>query len=148
MPKSTVSESKMFREFSLIKDKYIKDNSLKYLRLAVRDLSNIYDVSEAELNFMLFIYDLEFFTIRYISEAYFYNKRKVYERLIWPLMKKGYIYKHFDRLKPSQTREDHLFREEHKMNYRVRYALSQNGRLMVSKAYRKIYGEEQINVPV
>ena len=87
MPKSTVSESKMFREFSLIKDKYIKDNSLKYLRLAVRDLSNNYDVTEAEINFMLFIYDLEFFTIRYISEAYFYNKRKVYDRLIWPRMK-------------------------------------------------------------
>ena len=33
------------------------------------------------------------------------------------------------------------------MNYRVRYALSQTGRLMVSKFYRKMEGEEQINVP-
>jgi hypothetical protein len=34
--------------------------------------------------------------------------------------------------------EDHLFREETKMNYRVRYALSQKGRLLVQAFYRKL----------
>ena len=148
MPKSEVSRQKMFRDFSVIKDRYIKANYLKYWSLAIRDMSMNYDLKESEVRFMLFAYDLEFFTLDYIAEAYFYQKHNMYQRLINPLMNKGYIYKHFDRLSPSQTREDHLFREEQKMNYRVRYALSQTGRLMVSKFYRKMDGDEQINVPL
>jgi hypothetical protein len=147
MPKSEVARSKMFRDFSVIKDRYIKTNHLKYWSLTMRDMSLNYDIKESEMRFMLFAYDLEFFTIDYMAEAYFYNKHNLYQRLINPLRQKGYIYKHFDKLTPSDTREDHLFRDELKMNYRVRYALSQTARLMVSKFYRKIDGEEQINVP-
>ena len=147
MPKSEVSRSKMFRDFSVIKDRYIKSNHLKYLNLAIRDMSRNYYLKESEIRFMVFVYDLEFFTIDHVADTYFYQRHNMYQRLINPLMNKGYIYKHFDRLSPSQTREDHLFMDELKMNYRVRYALSQTGRLMVSKFYRKMDGEEQINVP-
>ena len=59
-------------------------------------------------------------------------------QLVYPLVKEGYLYKHFDKLTPSQSMEDHLFREETKMNYRVRYALSQKGRLLVQAFYRKL----------
>ena len=34
--------------------------------------------------------------------------------------------------------EDHLFRDETKYNYRVRYALAQKGRLLVQRFYRKL----------
>ena len=147
MPKSEVARSKMFRDFSVIKDRYIKANYLKYWSLAIRDMSMNYDLKESEVRFMLFAYDLEFFTLDYMAKSYFYQKHNLYQRLVNPLLRKGYIYKHFDKLSPSNTREDHLFREEQKMNYHVRYALSQTGRLMVSKFYRKIEGDEQINVP-
>ena len=46
-------------------------------------------------------------------------------------MNKGYIYKHFDKLTPSDTYEDHLFRDETKYNYRVRYAITQKARIKV-----------------
>ena len=65
-------------------------------------------------------------------------KDNLADRLIYPMLKQGYLYKHFDKLTPSQTMEDHLFREETKFNYRVRYALSQKGRMAVQRFYNSL----------
>ena len=65
-------------------------------------------------------------------------KDNLADRLIYPMLKEGYLYKHFDKLTPSQTMEDHLFREETKYNYRVRYALSQKGRMAVQRFYNSL----------
>lgn len=111
----------------------------------MRDMASSYDLSEAELHFILFIYDYEFFTIDHASEAYFYSKAKIGRRLIYPLQNKGYIYQYYSKLKPN-THEDAMF-DEGKFGYRVRYALSQKGRLIAQRFYRKLEGEEQINVP-
>lgn len=146
MPKGRVAKSKLFRDFSYIKEKWIKDNYLKNWTIVMNDMISRYDLSDKELRFMIFVYDLEFFTLDWIAVKYQYEKRNVGRRLVYPLMKKGYIYKHFDKLTPSDTMEDHLFRDETKFNYRVRYALSQNGRLVVSKFYRKMAGEEPIGI--
>lgn len=146
MPKGRVAKTKLFRDFSYIKEKWIKDNYLKNWTIVMNDMLSRYELSDKEMRFMIFVYDLEFFTMDWISGQYQYEKRNVGRRLVYPLLSKGYIYKHFDKLTPSDTREDHLFRDETKYNYRVRYALSQNGRLVVSRFYRKMAGEEPISV--
>lgn len=146
MPKGRVAKTKLFRDFSYIKKKWIKDNYLKNWTIVMNDMLSRYELSDKEMRFMIFVYDLEFFTMDWISGQYQYEKRNVGRRLVYPLLSKGYIYKHFDKLTPSDTREDHLFRDETKYNYRVRYALSQNGRLVVSRFYRKMAGEEPISV--
>lgn len=146
MPKGRVAKTKLFRDFSYIKEKWIKDNYLKNWTIVMNDMLSRYELSDKEMRFMIFVYDLEFFTMDWISGEYQYEKRNVGRRLVYPLLSKGYIYKHFDKLTPSDTREDHLFRDETKYNYRVRYALSQNGRLVVSRFYRKMAGEEPIGV--
>ena len=146
MPKGRVAKTKMFRDFSYLKEKWMKDNYLKNWSIVMSDMLSRYDLSDKEMRFMLFVYDLEFFTMDWIAGEYKYEKRNIGRRLVYPLLKKGYIYKHFDKLTPSTVREDHLFREENKYNYRVRYALSQNGRLVVSKFYRMMAGEEPISV--
>jgi hypothetical protein len=135
----------MFRDFKMRKEKWLNKGYAKYLRLAVRDIVGNYDVKESELNFMLFIYDYEFWTLDHISEAYFYHKLKLQQRLVYPLQNKGYIYKYYNKLAPNSY-EEAIF-DESKMRYRVRYAMTQKGRLMVQRFYRKIEGEEQINVP-
>ena len=89
---------------------------------------------------MLWAYDLEFWTLKYASEDYGGNAKKLRERVVQPLVKEGYVYKHFDRLTPSQSLEDHLFRSETKYNYRVRYALTQKARLLVQDIYRNLEG--------
>lgn len=139
------SRKSMFRDFKYKDSEKIGRGYLKYLRLATRDIVGNYDVKESELNFLVFIYDYEFFTIDHISESYFYNKLKLAQRLIYPLQQKEYLYKYYNRLAPSSY-EEAMFKEN-KFEYRVRYALTQKGRLLVQKYYRKIEGEEQINIP-
>jgi hypothetical protein len=139
MPKSTVKKSRLFREFSKLPDKYVKHNYLKNLRGATNDFLEKNDkLTKSYLHFMLFVYDLEFFTIDYISVEYGYSRNALADRVIYPLLRDEYLYKHFDKLTPSTTMEDHLFRDETKFNYRVRYALSQRGRMAVQRFYSSL----------
>lgn len=135
----------MFRDFKMRSDDTIGDSYCKYHRLVIRDLVNSTEASEAQINFMIFIYDYEFFTLDHISEKYFYSKVKLSRRLVYPLQNKRYIYQYYSKLKPNSY-EDAIF-EESKHKYRIRYALTERGRLLVRRYYRKLEGREQINVP-
>ncbi len=139
MPKSTVKKTRLFREVSRLPDKYVKQNHLKNLRSATNDfLDGHPDLTKSYLYLLLFLYDLEFFTIDYVASEYGMNRKNLADRMIYPLVASGYLYKHFDKLTPSQTLEDHLFRDETKYNYRVRYAMSQKGRLAVQRFYNSL----------
>ena len=138
MPKSQVKKSRLFRESSKLPDKYVKHNYLKNLRNVKSEFVSRNKIVGSWLDFMLWLYDLEFFTIKYAAEEYGMYKDNLSDRLIYPMLKEGYLYKHFDKLTPSQTMEDHLFREETKYNYRVRYALSQKGRMAVQRFYNAL----------
>jgi hypothetical protein len=138
MPKSKVPKKKLFRESSRLNQRYIKRNYLKNLRKILLSTQESYDVFQKEIMFMMWAYDLEFWTLDYAAKEYKVSKKKLSERTVFPLVKVGYIYKHFDKLTPSDTYEDHLFREETKFNYRVRYALTQKARLLVQRVYRDL----------
>lgn len=140
MPKSKVSKNKLFREFSRLNQRYIKNNYLKDLKRVLASTREQHKIFEKELMFMLWAYDLEFWTLDHAAEEYGYSRGKIGDRLVYPLMNEGYIYKHFDKLTPSETYEDHLFRDETKFNYRVRYALTQKARNMVQRVYRNLEG--------
>ena len=128
----------MFRDFAKQDTKYIKRNNLKRLKQIRHKVQKEWDVSFADLEFLLWGYDLQFFTIDYASKDLDYKKTNLSNRIIYPLQSKGMLYKHFDKLTPSQTLEDHLFRDETKYNYRVRYALTQKARLLVQTFYREL----------
>jgi hypothetical protein len=138
MPKSQVKKSKLFRESSRLAEKYVKHNYLKNIRNVKIEFILKNKIPGNWLDFMLWTYDLEFFTIWYAADEYGMYKDNLADRLIYPMLKEGYLYKHFDKLTPSQTREDHLFRDETKYNYRVRYALSQKGRMAVQRFYNSL----------
>jgi hypothetical protein len=138
MPKSQVKKSRLFRESSKLPDKYVKHNYLKNLRNVKADFVLRNKIVGSWLDLMLWLYDLEFFTISHVAKEYGMYKDNLADRLIYPMLKEGYLYKHFDKLTPSQTMEDHLFREETKYNYRVRYALSQKGRMAVQRFYNSL----------
>lgn len=132
------TKKRLFREFSPLHQRYVKRNYLKHLRTTLKNFCERRDIFERELMFMLWAYDLEFFTIKHAAEELEMSAAPMAQKTLYPLMKEGYVYKHFDRLTPSQTREDHLFREETKHNYRVRYALTQRARLLVQEFYREL----------
>jgi len=138
MPKSKVSKKKLFREASFLKDRYINNNYLKNYHSVTNKITQSSGVSKSHLEFMLWAYDLEFWTIDYASREYGYNRSNMANRIVYPLQQEGYIYKHFERLTPSKSIEDHLFREETKYNYRVRYALTQKARLFVQRFYQSL----------
>jgi|SRR5210317_1057396 hypothetical protein len=139
------SRKGMFRDFKMREQKNLSRTYLKYIRLVYRDVSVNYNLKESHINFLLFASDYEFFTLDHMSEAYFYHKIKFAQRIIFPLQNLGYIYKYYDKLSPTKY-EEAIF-DESQMRYRVRYALTQKARLMIQKIYRKLEGEEQINVP-
>jgi len=130
--------SKIFRDVSKLKKKDISQNHLKNIRSTLIKFQDNYDLFQKEMYFLLWAYDLEFFTLDYASQDYGMNKQNIADRLVYPLMRLGYIHKYFDKLTPSQTYEDHLFREETKFNYRVRYALTRKARLMVQRFYNNL----------
>lgn len=135
MPRSTVRKTRLFRDVSMLPERYVKQNFLKNIRSATDIFLEGSDLTKSYLYFMLFIYDLEFFTISWVASEYGMNKKNLADRMIYPLASMGYIYKHFDKLTPSSTADDHLFRDETKYNYRVRYAMTQKGRLAVQRFY-------------
>lgn len=128
----------MFRDFSPQDKKYIKRNNLKRLKQMRQKVRSQWEISFSDLEFLLWAYDLQFFTIDYAAMDLEMNKTNLSNRIIYPLQKAGYIYKHFDKLTPSDTYEDHLFRDETKYNYRVRYGLTQKARLLVQRFYREL----------
>ena len=140
MPRSKVPKKRLFREFSPQDKKYILRNYLKNIKTVKRKINKEYDISFSMVEFLLWGYDLQFFTIKYAAKGLGMNENNTANRFIYPLMKRGYLYTHFDKLTPSQTFQDHLFREETKMNYRVRYALTQKARLLVQRIYKELEG--------
>ena len=138
MPKSKVPKKRMFRDFSRQDKKYIKRNNLKRLKQMRQKVTSQWEISFSDLEFLLWGYDLQFFTIDYAAQDLEMNKTNLSNRIIYPMQRAGYLYKHFDKLTPSHTYEDHLFRDETKYNYRVRYGLTQKARLLVQKFYRDL----------
>ena len=97
-----------------------------------------YDLNYAKLEFLIWAYDLEFFTLEYIGQELNLNPRKYSESTIFPLSNKGLVYKHFDKLTSVSDPDAYMFRDETKYNYRVRYAITQKARLIVQDFYREL----------
>ena len=138
MPKSVVSKKKLFREFSKLNQRYVKNNYLKYLRIKIRDFCSQKDIFEKELMFLIWAYDLEFWTLKYAADDYDYSEKKLAERVVYPLVKEGYVYKHFDKLTPSDTYEDHLLGRRPSLTTGCATFITQKARLLVQDFYNKL----------
>ena len=119
MPKSRVKRSKMFRDFSFIDKRSVSSNYLKNYKKIMKEAVETYGLSARQILFLIHVYDLEFWTLDYISKSLGERRNQVGIKVLYPLLNKEYVYKHFDKLTPSGTLEDHIFREETKYNYRV-----------------------------
>ena len=140
MPKSRIPKERLFRDFAKQDRIYIKKNYLKNLKVIKNQYAKKLEMDFSKLEFLLWGYDLQFFTLDYASKDFQTSKSNIGKRYVWPLSKAGYIYKHFDKLTPSDTYEDHIFRDETKYNYRVRYAITQKARLLVQRFYNDLEG--------
>jgi hypothetical protein len=140
MPVSRVAKSKMFREASKLNKRFVSHHGLKDLFRTLDYYRKKGELTVTQMSFMTWAYEYEFFTIDYACDKLDRSKQNFQRTILFPLQTLGYMYKHFDKLTPSQTREDHLFRSETKFNYRARFALTQKGRMWVSIFYRMADG--------
>lgn len=138
MRKSRIAKRKMFREFSVTKKKYLGDNHLKYLRKVKREFCDSNEVTPNQLDFLLWAYDLDFFTIDFASKDNDFNRRHCETKMIYPLVNTGMLQKVFDKLSPKNKEENLIFREETKFNFRVRYGITQRGKMVVQAFYRRL----------
>lgn len=144
---SRTHKGRKFREFSMLNERYVNNNYLKYYKLAKRDVCTRHDITENELESMLFMYDYEFFTQAHIAGALYQNKRKFYERVIQPLMNKDMIERiYFKSDLENATMEQLAFINFDKSNYKARYQITQKARLIIQRFYRKLHGEEVIKI--
>ena len=140
MPKRTVHKKKINREFLPLQEKYVRHNDIKYWSIAIRDMVKYTDLTRAELEFLLYVYDLEFFEIPWAAQTYGQSRKKLYERIILPLKKKGYLEEYFN---PTKRREDVDVHFNIRRNAQ-KLSVSHKGRHNVQRLYRKLYGEEEI----
>jgi hypothetical protein len=137
-------ETQKFRDFVYLDNR--PDTPAKFYYVAIRWAREHAGLQPRQIEFMLFIHDLEFFTIEWVAEKLSVSYPQVRDKLVGPLMKSEYLYKYFDRLAVPLDDESMWFREEHRWNFRVRYALTQKSKLFLNRFYKVISGEEKIKL--
>ncbi len=141
------ANSRRMREYAILPARMISRNYLKYLRHVKVDVCGAYGLTPGQFDFLMFIYDLEFFTLMY-CRAHFAPISDNKIRLLYnkPLQNSGLVEIYASRGSiDSGVRQ--LFGIAKNEGYAVRYCLSQKGRLLVQKIYRKLEGREAINAP-
>lgn len=87
-----------------------------------------------QIEFMLFAYDLEFFTIEWMAKQLVKSYNQTKDWLTVKLKKKGFLFDYFSKDDVDIHKDTSMwFREENKWNYRKRYALTQEGRRIVEE---------------
>jgi len=129
------------RQFGKLNKRYVNRNELKKLSMVLRDIKSNYDIGQAEIEFLLFCYDYEFFTVNHIAQAMEKSRKKLYERTILPLRHKGYLDIVYHG-KEVDAYVNALFDE--RLGNEHRLGLTQSGRLLVQRIYRKLDGGEPI----
>ena len=133
-----IAKKSMFREFMPSLSRKKGQNPMKMLHVARHRTMQKFEITQRDLEFLLWCYDIEFFTINYAAEQLFTTYEYVKDKLLVSLSKKKLIDRYFHKLTPSQTLSDHLFMDEQKMNYRVRYGIGAKGKEIVKHFYKEI----------
>lgn len=131
------------RDFSKLNKRYVGKNYLKKWPLVMRDVKKNYDLQQVEVEFLLFAYDYEFFTVSHVATALKRSKAKLYERTVLPLKQRGWLETVYHGRGVDQY-VNQLFHESSKHEHRI--GLTQKGRMMVQRIYRKLEGGEPINL--
>jgi len=131
------------RDFSKLNNRYVSKNYLKKWALVIRDVKKNYDLQQTEIEFLLFVYDYEFFTVSHAATVLKRSRTKLYERTVLPLKQRGWIETIYHGKDVDQY-VNQLFHE--RSNHEHRLGLTQKARMMVQRVYRKLEGAEPINL--
>lgn len=135
------------REFAMLQKKYVNNNYLKYWKLVKIDICHHYDVRLRDLEAMLFMYDYEFFTLRHICGAMDMESHSFRTKTLYPMQNNGYVEKVYELGNPVKSKSEPVYFKRSRTDRRARYSLTQKGRLLVQRVYKKLEGRESIKMP-
>jgi hypothetical protein len=121
-----------FRDFAYRDDRGAP--TYKFTWHANKYIKAKYGMIPIQIEFMLFAYDLEFFTIEWMAKQLVKSYNQTKDWLTVKLKKKGFLYDYFSKDDIDIHKDTSMwFREENRWNYRKRYALTQEGRRIVEE---------------
>lgn len=137
-------EDQKFRDFLYLDNR--PDTPAKFYYVGIRWAREHTGLQARQIEFLLFVHDLEFFTMEWVAKQLSVSYPQARDKLIGPLVRQEYLYRYFDRFAVPLDDEGMWFRDEHRWNFRVRYALTQKGKLFLSRFYKVMSGEEKLKL--
>lgn len=134
-----------FRDFAY------RDNrgepTYKYTWHANKYIKAKYGMIPIQIEFLLFAYDLEFFTIEWMAKQLSKSYNQTKDWLTVKLRKKGFLFDYFSKDDIDIHKDTSMwFREENRWNYRKRYALTQEGRRLVEEWVAITTGQVKVDL--
>lgn len=116
-----------FRDFAYRDDRGA--STYKFTWHANKYIKAKYNLIPIQIEFLLFAYDLEFFTIEWMAQQLVKSYNQTKDWLTVKLKKKDLLFDYFSKEDIDIHKDTSMwFREENRWNYRKRYALTQEGR--------------------
>ena len=91
MPRSKISKKILFRDFAKQDKTYINKNYLKNLKVLKNKYAKKLGMDFSKMEFLLWAYDLQFFTLDYASKGFESSKSNIGKRYVYPLVKIIYL---------------------------------------------------------
>ena len=127
---------KINRVHSMEDKKRVSKDYCDNIAVAIPIIYKKYDIKRAELEFLLWGNKYQFFTIDYAAGELDLSRSAVEIRRIYPLRQRNYMFNYFNKLAPRTNAINQAF--EYAKHYKVRYALTEEGRLVVRDFYREM----------
>jgi hypothetical protein len=138
-------EDLKFRDFAYRDER--GDLSYKYVWHADRFIKKEYGLNPMYVQFLIYTYDLEFFTIEWIAKQLSKSYNQTKDWLIVKLRNKKLIFDYFSSEDIDIHKDSSMwFRQENKWNYRKRYALTQEGRMIADRWKAIASGREKVEL--
>ncbi len=134
-----------FRDFAYRDDRSAP--TYKYTWHANKYVKAKYGMIPIQIEFLLFAYDLEFFTIEWMAKQLSKSYNQTKDWLTVKLRKKGFLFDYFSKDDIDIHKDTSMwFREENRWNYRKRYALTQEGRRLVEEWIAITTGQTKVDL--
>jgi len=134
-----------FRDFAYRDDRGA--STYKFAWHANKYIKAKYGLIPIQIEFLLFAYDLEFFTIEWMAQQLVKSYNQTKDWLTVKLKKKGLLFDYFSKDDIDIHKDTSMwFREENRWNYRKRYALTQEGRKIVEEWVAITTGQTKVDL--
>ena len=138
-------EDLKFRDFAYRDDR--GPSLYKFAWHANKFMKQEYKLLPIQVDFLLFAYDLEFFTIEWMGQQLSKSYNQTKDWLTVRMKKRELLFDYFSMEDIDIHKDTSMwFRDENRWNYRKRYSLTQQGRMIVERWRDIASGKETVEL--